>query len=226
MMSHRNLSTLVFLIIGLANAGTAAADTLTFQQGDGGAYSETAATSVTLDTHVNFGASPHLTLFAFDPDVVVISFVQFPLIIGDDVGQIPPGSVISSATLELTRIIDDNAQATFHQVYTAWDEYTVSGFTWADVAGTDYGPIAGTMPSDYAFTVGSVDITSVVQEWSSGAANLGVLLRPTPGTLHEARYHSDDATEPTTRPKLTVEFNSPPVPAASTTWGAIKALYR
>jgi hypothetical protein len=226
MMSPRNGSPfcILFLLIGLAYAGPTAAATLTFQQGDGGAYSETAATRVTIEQGQNWGSHPYLTLYTFDPEVVVVSFVRFPFIFGNAAGQIPPNSVITSATLELTRIIDDKALVELYQVYVDWDEYTITSFS--DLAGVDYGPLVASMPYDLAGTVAAADITAVVQAWSSGAANWGILLRPHPGTLQEARYHSDDATEPATRPKLTVEFTPPAVPVASTTWGAIKALYR
>jgi len=216
----------LLMVAALVHAGAAAADTLTFQEGDGGLYSATAATRIDLASPANHGSEP--TIYASSiSGVTTVSFVRFSDIIGNNVGQIPPASFVSSAVLELTRYAGSNVVTTVHQVYTAWDEYTVTGTNWPDVAGTDYSASVGTIPTGIGGTV-SVDITWAVQTWALTLPNRGVLLRPAAlGTYLFAYFYSDDMIDPVMRPRLTVEFTPPaPVTVTPTTWGRIKSLYQ
>lgn len=214
----------------LSVAVSAAAETLSFQQGDGGAYSETAATTLTDERHIGHGGNFILSVVMFDLVQTSQSFIRFPDIIGNAPGQIPPGSTITFAVLDLTIYNGPTppaATSDIHEMYVAWDEYAPDGTILNLIPGTTYGPSIGTVPTGDPFTVVPGEITSIVQHWVDGDPNWGVMLRiPNLFAFLVAQYYSDDATLPITRPKLTVEFTPPPVPAESTTWGSVKALYR
>jgi hypothetical protein len=216
----------VLLLIGLAHH--ADADTLTFQEGDGGAYSSTAATTITAYTSGNQSTYFIVTIVNFDLDNSVAALVRFPDIVGDNPGQIPPGSTITSASLGMTVYIDTPPPGTpeIHKVLVEWDESTVSGISfWS--APTPIGPSVGTMPTGEVNTVVSGDVTSLVQDWADGEPNAGVMIRAlSVEGMSFTQYYSDDAVAPSTRPKLTVAFTPPIVPVESTTWGRLKALYR
>src|SRR6185436_16449172 len=76
----------------------AAADTLTFQQGDGGAYSATDATFIYNTAAVNHGSDVLLTAVVFDMVQQVHTLIRFPNIVGSNPGQVPAGASITSAT--------------------------------------------------------------------------------------------------------------------------------
>jgi hypothetical protein len=209
-------------------ATSAVADTLTFQQGDGGAYSTTDATTINSETAVNFAASSVLTVTAG----TVQALIRFPGIFGSNPGQIPPGSTIISASLTVTMYGTPNIVTTtnIHEVYVDWDESTVTGVGFYALPGPHYGPAVGSIPPSAPLEFTSGDMTSIVQHWSDGAANRGVMLRtevpPPPDDLYITQYYSENAPDPYWHPMLTVEFTAPQLAVEPTTWGKVKALYR
>ena len=211
----------------LLPASPAPAETFTFQDGDGGAYSDMAGTTINNDTNINFGAHFLLTIRTHDMQ----GLIRFPDIIGSAPGQIPPGSTINSATLGVTmyNVQEDPAESTVHQIYVSWDE-TTHGLAFYGQTGPHYGPAVATLPVDDPLAVISCDITSIVQHWADGDANRGVMIRndvAPPGSESSlTHYYSDDTAERSWRPRLTVDFAPPEVAVEPTTWGKVKALYR
>lgn len=216
----------VLLLIGFAHVVNA--DTLTFQEGEGGAYSSTGATTITAYAPGNQSTYFIVTIVNFDTDNSVAALVRFPDIVGDNPGQIPPGATVTSASLGMTVYIDTPPPGTpeIHKVLVEWDENTVNGVSFWSVP-TPIAPSIGTMPTGEVNTVVSGDVTSLVQDWADGEPNWGVMLRGL-GTegFSIAQYYSDDAAAQSTRPKLTVAFTPPNVAVESTTWGRVKALFR
>jgi hypothetical protein len=224
--------TLLALVLIVVTAGNVSAETLTltFQDGDGGAYSSTqAATIVEV-----FGATPNGlngtiavgvagSIYDFSPGYA--AFVRFPDIIGNSPGQIPPGSTIGSAALQLVRLASSTVTYSIplRSVLSAWDEYTVTGQNMPSVSESYISSIA-------AGGAGAAiaDITSTVQTWASGAPNWGVKLsHGFSATKWSEIFESDDATNVEDRPLLSVTFTPPTTsPVAPTTWGKVKALYR
>lgn len=225
MMSSRVHLVLGFMLSFVAPAG---ADTLSFQQGDGGAYSETAATFVVSDIATNHGGEPTLLVHTFDGYITSVSLVRFADMIGSNAGQVPAGSTVSSAMLQMTGWVPvGNPMTSVHQAYHTWDEYSVHGGNWSVYDDTNYGPSVGWLPGAEAGEAVSCDVTSIVQNWANGVENWGFYIqRPLSEGLYDTRYHSDDASTPAYRPKLTVNFTPPSVAVESTTWGRVKALYR
>jgi hypothetical protein len=205
-------------------AATASADTLSFQQGDGGAYSTTDATSLNRTSN-NYGSELGIGAQLGGTDSIE-SLLRFPDIIGSHTGQILPGSTIISASLQMTMIDAplSPVPTDIHEVFAAWDENTVTGNSFYAQPGTLYGPKVGTMPVSVPLGQVSADVTSLVQGWAAGATNFGLMFRlSVPGLTI---YYSDDAPELGWRPRLTVEFTPPIVAVEQTTWGKVKSLYR
>jgi len=108
--------------------------TRTFTKGDGGAYSETDDTYVYsgLPTQ-NYGTNVQLLVDGsgcIAAGSVCKTLIKFPLIVGPSAGQIPAGSTIVNATLELN-IRNAGTTADAYQVTEAWTE---SGATWNSFA--------------------------------------------------------------------------------------------
>jgi len=153
--------------------------------------------------------------------------IRFGDVFGPSPGQVPFGSTIDHATLEL-RVADNDSPNTFelHRALTAWDESTVTLDNWGDgnggEAGTDYATDASasfTGPSIGQLL--SLDITADVAAWAAGAANHGFLLFA-PSGANAASFHSDDAATPANAPKLSITFTIPE--AGTFTLGAVGLL--
>lgn len=140
--------------------------------------------------------------------------LRFDDLFGEAVGQIPAGSRIRSASLTLTTG-ESSADAPSGGPYgvapllfefdegTTWDELDGFGVS-ADYRGPYHdhgfkGPIDA---------VETADVTRIVQGWSSGDENFGVVVRA--GTTNGWQIFTTGADDPAVRPKLTVEFDSGP----------------
>jgi len=158
------------------------------------------------------------------------SLIRFPDIIGSNAGQVPPGSTINAAILSVTMYNvevagEELGDTSIHEVYVPWYE-SMGGQAFYSVPGPHYGPAVGMIPAYDLLEVTSGDVTSIVQHWADGGANRGVMLRNDVTPTQITRYYSDDATDPSWRPRLTVEFTPPEVAVEPTTLGRVKAQYR
>ena len=123
--------------------------------------------SIEWDTVASDGANlPKYALIAFDD------------IFGAGAGQLPLGSTIESATLDLT-IFNPGNSADVHESAVAWSESTTFD---------QFGPAAGVQASDLRSFVGSIagstgarsiDVSSSVAAWSAGEPNYGWVIVPT-----------------------------------------------
>ena len=222
MKSSGVLVTLGSLVILTATQLSVFADTLTFQDGDGGAYSSTQGAYV--GTIINFGngISAKLDVHSVYDLYIYIAFLRFPDIIGDNPGQIPSGSTIESASLDLTRANASTYPGLLGLVNGAWDESTINGDNDPATSGS-----AGSVPAGIAGAHCVADITAAVQAWASGTENWGVRIDPgySPTSIDQ-QFYSDDEPTLAYRPLLTVTFTPAPNPVAASTWGRIKALYQ
>jgi hypothetical protein len=176
--------------------------TLSFRKGDGGAFSETDDAFIYNGTpNGNRGSDAVLFVDAADCIMrltVCRSLLMFPNFIGTNAGQVPAGSTIVSATLELN-VTNTGKGQLIYQVTEGWTE---SGVTWNSFA---IPGAPGTKGSGIAFVtrigVIVINITSIVQNWVSGDSNIGLLIRS--DSTDGADYRSSESTTP---PKLTVTF--------------------
>ncbi len=179
-----------------------------YRQGDGGPYSETDDTYISSGSpNLNFGTSPKLFVDGSgcktSSTTVCKTLINFPAFIGPHSGQVPLGSAIASAHLDLL-ITNKGVTQDVFQVTQSWSEATAtwSGFSPAGTPGTR--PRESVIaPSSLGLF--SIDLTSIVQRWANGEPNEGILL----ASDHPdgVDYESSESTNP---PTLTVQFSAPP----------------
>lgn len=148
----------------------------------------------------NYGTNTSLQIYRAAGVEKIRSLIQF------DLSSIPAGSVIKSAVFAwyLWDIYLASLDATIYRIDQDWGELTVTWNnqpTYADTIGSYLAP-AG---------VGwvTISITTAVQNWHKGIwANQGFIIRPTNVALSGASqfYSSDYLTDPSLRPKLTVNY--------------------
>src|SRR5678815_6127081 len=99
MRTHR-LSPLVLVALFFVTSSSRAAETVSFQEGDGGAYSSTHATTIA-DNGINLGTGTVVSVVTFSSQALI----RFPDMVGTNPGQVPPGATIVSATLTMTCLL-------------------------------------------------------------------------------------------------------------------------
>jgi len=187
--------------------------TLSFQRGDGGLYSETDDTYIvrTFPT-TNYGTQTRFSVDAKDcvsRTGVCKSLLKFPSFLGPNPGQVPLGSTILTATLEVSVFDAGGTQNAFRLIET-WGELTA---TWNSFA-VPGNPATSGPPITYSSPTGrlSLDVKGLVQDWANGALNQGWLITTT--SSNGAHYDSSEASF-ANRPELTVTFQPPPGPGSS-----------
>lgn len=150
------------------------------------------------------------------------ALIGFSGLFGAGMGQIPLGSTINSAELTVNTTSNPTANTVgVHQTITGWDQTTVTwnSFNSGGMAGTDYVAAAATtfMPATANTTYDMIDITSIVQNWSNGDANNGIILISdgTDGGL----LHDDSSVG--LGPSVTVNFTAIPEPTSFLMLGLI-----
>lgn len=184
---------------------------LSYEQRDGGAFSETDDTyldSIAPTTNRGSGLKLHVDnadCIGVDGSVCR-SLLKYPNLIGTGVGQVPLGSLILGGTLELTITNSGGAQTAFRvleawgEMNATWNSFSPAGSPQVDPTGVTYETPVGKV---------AVNVTSFVAQWADGNANHGVFLRTSSGD--GAHF---DSSESTTPPRLTVQFVPPPVVGA------------
>ena len=213
---------LLFLLLtaGIFLNSAFASTTVTYQQGDGGLYSDTDDTYIDArSVDSNYGTA--ITFAVEETNSHRRSFIRFSDIFGSDSGQIALGSNILSATLRIhtSSVVEGYKSDDLHTVYlltSDWDEdtltYTNFGTENGGTAGIDWDTTPldtftpSTLDTDY-----DLDITSAVQAWASGADNYGLII--TSQGDDYSWFRSSDNQRTATRPILTVDFEEgSPVP--------------
>ena len=136
---------------------------------------------------------------------------------------IPSGALIEAASLELTVTSPTAGTIAVHRCVTPWIEgtgtygNTTDGATWATRDGVNGWESGGGADFDAeplgSFTTGSggqrisVDLTSLVQRWTTGTANDGLVLQPDPSLNFWFTYlAAREAAAGATRPALRVTY--------------------
>jgi alpha-tubulin suppressor-like RCC1 family protein len=140
------------------------------------------------------------------------------VLLGFNLGPIPAGSVITSATVTLNEVLNQGPSTVSVRAATAaWSEATVtwnsfnSAYSAAELASFSNGGASATGPRSFG-------IAPLVQGWIDGAANHGIaLLAPTNTT-----WSSSEAASDAQRPSLTVCY-LPPAPAVVVSHGTFAA---
>jgi len=227
---------LVMTICCIYASRFAQAAVVTFQQGDGGSFSDTDATYLEERAPTtNYGTDGVVKLeeeYRTSTHLLFTGLIGYFDILGDSAGQIPSGSTINSATLSLKVADDGRGNAELHQMLTSWDEDTIAWDALGNASPNPFNPTTGDPLNDgggtpgvdyYAAVVASqildtdestydFDIASALQGWVDGTSNNYGFYIIQQNSNH-AQIYSDDAANLADRPLLTVDF-TPPVPAA------------
>jgi hypothetical protein len=192
----------------------------TFQHGVAG-YDGTQDTVIfSQDRNTNFGTEGHISADQQDFNNVRQGLLKFEDIFGNQPGQIPFGSKINSATLDVFVQDDSNAamQMSLYRMLADWDE---SVATW-----NSFGAIGGVQASegessnlppdavlldaetdaDRPATAGKFDVTKSLEYWAAGANNFGWLVESAATNGWDFRTKESTLAD---RPKLIIDYTPP-----------------
>jgi hypothetical protein len=179
-------------------AAAPASAALIVLQPDGAAGKDTQID--TLSPNMNWGNAQQI-LINWVGNARSIGLIEF------DLGAIPAGAVVTSATLSLFHEINTQSSATYDvfRVTSAWNESTV---TFNTAPTFDPTAVSSLTFSGLPGVFRDWNVTSLVQGWvDSTFANFGMWIEeiPVQGS-HTAYFSSSDTSTPAWRPILTVEY--------------------
>jgi hypothetical protein len=161
-------------------------------------------------------AAESITIDSDDPNGTgsdTQALLRFDGVFGSAVGQIPVGSVVTSAFLNLN-VRDAGSGFTVHQMLTAF----TSASTWNSLSGgvdaldveaylyADERAGADTSGANIASGLLMLDVTRIVQAWANGQSNHGFALRPLAAGSNGVDFWSSDSSNPFERPSLEVRY--------------------
>lgn len=119
-----------------------------------------------------------------------------------DLSQLPAGANIITATVSLFVIDQNNRPVNIHRITSDWTE---SAITWNNGSGSfDPAPSASFVP-EFITQYITTDITSLVQQWVSGAAqNYGIMLV---GRVNNQTSYASRESSPDQVPYLTIRYS-------------------
>lgn len=179
---------------------------------DGSVAGATDDAQITADTPTtNTGAAVSVKVDGLSPHSHVL--LKYPNLFGSANEQVPPGAEIQSAqltvncfnagnTISAYRLLEDwvESEATWNQRQSsvAWGNVGADGAVSRDTAGISWS----------CATVGlkTFDLTSMVQQWSSGAPNYGIVIVET--GQDGVEWYSSENTTVANRPLLTVQYQA------------------
>ncbi|MCA9258676.1 MAG: DNRLRE domain-containing protein, partial [Planctomycetales bacterium] len=163
---------------------------------------------------VNFGTETAISPDQQDANGVRQGLMRFDEIFGIGSGQIPLGSTINSATLQVN-VVNPSVSAMQMSLYRMTHPWTETTATW-----NSFGEIGGVQASEGEATdlppdavlfdpqtgVSTFDVTLSLQNWSAGQENLGWLIES--AATDGWDFETSEAGQ-TDRPKLTVNYTPP-----------------
>ncbi len=186
-----------------------------FQQGIGG-YAATVDTfldaTATPDDHRDDDNSTAATLIV---DLVTENHIllRFDDIFGGEASQVPAGSTIEAATIEVN-VTNSGDGAVLHRMLQPWkiDEAQVDSWnSWVNgiqADGAEAEVVAESSTPGGLVKTSAIDVTADLQAWADGATNYGWAFLP-PTTDDSWRFDSAEGTVP---PLLTVDYFPPDEP--------------
>jgi hypothetical protein len=192
----------------------------TFQHGMAG-YEGTQDTVIfSLDRDTNFGTEGHVSADQQDFNNVRQGLLKFDGIFGNGPNQIPFGSTINSAILDLTIQDDSNAamQMSLYRMQQDWNESVVTWNSFGAIGGvqasegesSDLPPDAVLLDSetdaDRPATAGRFDVKKSIEYWAAGTPNYGWLLESAATNGWDWRTKESTLND---RPKLIIDYTAP-----------------
>jgi hypothetical protein len=159
----------------------------------------------------NEGNGPNLRTGKTNASNMTRSLIRF------DLGLIPAGATITSATATLYASNNGNTTVKVHRVTNSWTESTV---TWNNFAAAFDSTVLATFTTG-GWTTHSFDLTAQVQAWYAGTnPNFGILLEEDTGTAVTGYNASEGGTTGSTgsiRPLLRVCYDTGSTTASTST---------
>jgi hypothetical protein len=198
-------------LVGAREKTATKLETVTFQSGVNG-YDGTVDIELwALAPTTILDSNPNATTDANNDGGESQILLRFEKITGNGPGQIPPGSMVRSATLTVSAF-DQGDTVYLHRMLVPWPRQA----TWSTmIAGVTADGLEASRHRE-SFTFGKIaanssaipfDVTDSVQAWASGAANHGWVFINTGGNGWDFYTHEfDDVSQ---RPKLVVEYKPP-----------------
>ncbi len=233
-----NIESQLAVSVGLQQSWQARLLTATFQQGDANGYSGTQDTFLDSDDRnntTNGTTADNIQVTyeqggMFSSDDFFEGLLRFDNLFGDGLGQIPVGSTISSASLQLwINNTSSDTTITMHEMLVGWDESTttwnsmVNGvrFDTGDADANAVGDGVNDIIDDDYITINGLE--SSLRKWSvDPGSNQGWAFldqdgdSPFFGSDYWA-FASSEVAGQEFRPELSVEYNAPPVISSSAT---------
>jgi hypothetical protein len=200
---------------------TAVAQTITFRTGESD-YTGTVDTYIqSISPDATAGTIPEVQVDqnppGFPPETVEPSqgLLRFLDIFGTGTGQIPLGSTITSASLQLFTSNASAGSFTAHRMLVDWDANATWNIFGGDgiTLGTDAvsTPTVTFTPSPTGSLI--LDVTSDVQAWAGGASNFGWAFLTT--STDGWDFTSEEGSTASQRPLLSITYTAIPEPVTA-----------
>jgi len=164
--------------------------------------------------NLNYGTAYNvLELYQYPPKDAMWSFLRFNL--SDDPKNLPPGSIITAAELQLYRSTSGGQGPFTVALYSLNQPWSESVITWSNQPPMDLPVATATIPNGTNDWV-AWNVTKLVQQWWSGTrTNNGLALVPTGTNFMQMFFPSrEDVTNP---PRLVISYSPPKLPPTITT---------
>lgn len=192
----------------------------TFQHGVAGYVGTQDTVIFSQDRNTNFGTEGHISADQQDFNNVRQGLLKFGDIFGNLPGQIPVGSKINSATLDVFIQDDSNAgmQMSLYRMLTDWNESTSTWNSFGAIGGiqASEGEASNLPPdallldpetdADRPATAGKFDVTKSLEYWAAGASNFGWLVESAATNGWDFRTKESTVAD---RPRLIIDFTAP-----------------
>jgi hypothetical protein len=192
----------------------------TFQHGVAGYEGTQDAVIFSQDRDTNFGTEGHISADQQDFNNVRQGLLKFEDIFGNGPGQIPFGSTINSATLDVFVQDDSNAamQMSLYRMQQDWNESVVTWNSFGAIGGvqasegesSDLPPDAVLLDSetdlDRPATAGRFDVKKSIEYWAAGTPNYGWLFESAATNGWDFRTKESTIND---RPKLIIDYTAP-----------------
>lgn len=200
--------------VGLMNAslyyGKQLQTTKTFRE-DGTYVNQTDDTQISADNpNTNYGTLTEMNVDGQTPHAH--GLIKFPNIFGSNPEQILLGANITSASLTLNCFNPGNTP----KAYLLKEDWIESQATWNQrTSGTPWSNLGADGPLSHESTaidfvcssigIKTYDITSIIQQWSNGTPNYGIVVKDT--GIDGIDYYTSKNPTTTNRPLLSVSYN-------------------
>jgi hypothetical protein len=218
------------VVVGALGSSVTSAATFSFRVGEAGYTGGRETYIQQANPDAALGAEAAISVDASDGGGVSQALLAFDGIVGS--AAVPAGSVVTSATIELT-VDSVGSGMMMHRMVSDWSESTstwnslVNGIQTDNVEASSMISLsigANDGNSNVADSFILLDVTADVQAWVNGQANHGWAMLPfVPNGTNGLDFYSKEEVSVSSRPKLTVNYVIPE-PASLTLVAGVAAV--